>query len=31
LVGGFGGRQDFKFVFGGRDLAGEHCVYAVVA
>ncbi|MGJ0490254.1 hypothetical protein [Methylobacter sp.] len=29
VVVGFGGWQDFKFVFGGRNLAGEDRIYAV--
>jgi hypothetical protein len=31
VVVGFGGWQAFKFVFGGRNVAGEDHIYAVVA
>ena len=31
VVVGFGGWQDFKFVFGGRNVAGEDRIYVVVA
>jgi len=31
MVVGFGGWLDFKFLVAGRNLAGEHRIYAVVA
>ena len=30
VVVGFGGWQEFKFLFGGRNLSGEDRIYAVV-
>jgi hypothetical protein len=30
-VVGFGGWKAFKFLFAGRNLPGEHRIYAVVA
>ena len=29
MVVGFGGWQDFKFLFSGRNIAGENRIYAV--